>query len=172
MAARFIVFFCIIAAVLLGLYCFPYKERGISERWFQLYLSGYAHLVGALLSPIDASVVVAGNVLRGRFSMAIIKTCDAMEINILLVSAIAAFPASLRRKLVVLPVALALLVAANIGRLVILYLVGIHLPGVFDRLHFEVFPLLMMAAAVLVFFGAVRVMTPGVIVPDGEPHVP
>ena len=157
---RFLLLFGAIAAVLFGAYCFPYKERGMSEGLFHTYLSGYAHFVGMLLSWIDPSIRVTENVLSGRFSMAIIKTCDAMEVNILLVSATAAFPAPWRRKAIVLPVALVLLVLTNVFRLVALYLIGIYMPSAFEVMHFEVFPLVMVAAAALLFVGSIRVMAP------------
>ena len=156
----FLLRFGLIAAGLFGLYCFPYAENGFSEGWFHHYLNGYAELVGFLLSKLDPTVAVHGNVLSGRFSMSIIKTCDAMEINILTVSAIAAFPGPWKRKLVAVPVALAVLVSVNIARLISLYFVGVYRPNAFEFLHFELFPLVMVAVSVLLLLGAVRIMRP------------
>ena len=156
---RFLLTFGTIALVLLGLYNFPYKELGFSEDWFHAYLSGYASMVGTLLSFVDSSVTVSGNVLMGRFSMVIIKTCDAMEVNILLIAAIGAFPAGLRIKAVVLPLSILLLVTANVLRLTTLYLSGIYLPSLFDTLHYEIWPLLMIIVAVLIYLLSMRLMT-------------
>lgn len=158
--------------VLLGLYSFPYQENGISESFFRIYLSGYAQVVAGVLSRIDPTLLVMGNVLMGQFSMVIIKTCDAMEVNILLISAVAAFPAPLVRKVLVLPATLSLVVSTNVIRLILLYLAGMYFPSAFEALHFDVFPLLMVVAGVLIFLFSIRLLSPSVHEPKGVPHAP
>jgi len=80
-----------IAALLFGIYSYPYADNGTMAAATQRYLSGYAHMVGAVLSLLDPHVVVRANRIDGwAFSMSIVKTCDAMEVNILLASALAA----------------------------------------------------------------------------------
>jgi exosortase/archaeosortase family protein len=139
--------FALIAAGLFAVYCFPYAENGFSERLFISYLRGYALTAGSLLRLVEPSVVVSDNNVIGRFSMSIIKSCDAMEANILFSAAILAFPGAWRRKAVALVAGLAMLVAANLVRLCSLYYVGVYLPSSFEFMHVEVWPLLMMAAA-------------------------
>jgi len=59
----------------------------------EAYLSWYARIVGSVISAIDSHVVVSGNRIVGpMFSIRIVQTCDAMEVTILLVAALAAFP--------------------------------------------------------------------------------
>ena len=133
-----------IAAPLFAVYSYPYAENGAMAAGIQSYLASYAHLVGAVLSVLDAHVVVTGNRIDGRtFSMTIIKTCDAMEVNILLAAALAAFPMPFVRRLIAVLVSLLALVLINVLRLTMLYWLGIHLPTWFDRTHEILAPLLM-----------------------------
>jgi exosortase/archaeosortase family protein len=116
-------------------------------------------MVGALLSLFDPSIIVSNTTISGRFSMMIVKNCDAMEVKILLLSAITAFPASLRYKAVLLLLGLVALIAANIVRLSSLYVVGIYAPDAFDFLHYELWPLLLVFIAVALFLLSIRIMS-------------
>lgn len=146
-----------VALPLLGVYFYPYAEGGAWMAGIRSYLAAYAKAVGALVSLFDPQIVVGGTTLRGpRFSMQIVKTCDAMEVNILLVAALAAFPMPLMRRLLVTLASLALIASVNIGRLCMLYWVGVHAPGWFDRIHQTLAPLLMVAAALAIFLLATR----------------
>ncbi|HEY2903434.1 MAG TPA: archaeosortase/exosortase family protein [Polyangia bacterium] len=136
-----------IAGALFALYAFPYQESGLSERWFQSYLQGYAHLAGRLLAVVDRQVTIDGNLIAGRYALRIVKTCDAMEANLLFLAAILAFPAPWRRKMVALVAGLIVLVLANVLRICSLYFVGVHAPGAFETVHVEIWPLLMIVVA-------------------------
>jgi exosortase/archaeosortase family protein len=144
---RFVIGFVAVAAVLFGLYCFPYAENGVSEGWFTSYLSAYARVAGGVLSLIESNVTVAGTNIVGRFSLEIGKNCDAMEANILLLAAIVAFPSPWRRRLASVAVGLAILIAANVLRICSLYYVGVYFPTSFELMHLEVWPLLLIALA-------------------------
>jgi len=141
-AWRFALRFVGVAAGLFAIYAFPYAENGISERWFTAYLSAYARAVGAVLSLVEPSISVSGKLIYGRIALEIVKTCDAMEINILFCAAVAAFPGRLSRKLAVLLGGLAALIACNVLRICSLYFIGIHFPSKFELAHLEVLPLL------------------------------
>jgi exosortase/archaeosortase family protein len=144
---RFAMSFAAIAGTLFVVYCFPYAENGISERLFSSYLDGYARAAGSVLRVFEPQIVVQGNNILGRFSMTIIKSCDAMEANILFCAAILAFPAPWGRKGIAALAGLGALVAANVARLCCLYYVGIYLPSSFEFMHVDVWPLLMMVVA-------------------------
>jgi exosortase/archaeosortase family protein len=148
---RFVVGATAIAGVLFGLYCFPYDRVGGSERWFTMYLEAYAHAVGSLLRLFEPNIVVSGATIQGRFAMSIVKSCDAMEANILFCAATLAFPGRLWRRAVATLVGLAALVAFNVVRLCCLYYVGENFRSAFDVAHMEVWPLLMVAFAVVDF---------------------
>lgn len=144
---RFALAFGAISAVLLGVYAFPYQELGLSEAWFNGYLSGYARLVGSVLGCVDAGVHVDGTLITGRYSLRIVKTCDAMEANALFSAAVLALGGPWLKKLGALVLGLGALVAANVLRIATLYYAGALAPGTFRVLHEEVWPLVLVAFA-------------------------
>jgi exosortase/archaeosortase family protein len=153
---RFVVTFAAIATGLFALYYFPYQENGLSERWASLLLETYAHAVGAVLRLFEPGVTVSGNVIAGRFGMSIVKSCDAMEANMLFAAAVLALPFAWWRKGAALLVGLAALVAMNVLRLFCLYYVGVYLPARFEVMHIDVWPVLMIAFTVLDFYLCIR----------------
>ncbi len=159
-APSFVLWFLGIAGLGLAAYYFPYEEAGIhSNRVFNAYLAGYARMTGAVLGLVDHGVTVAGATISGRFSMQIVRSCDAMEANILFFAAMLAFRAPWRRKALALTAGLAALVGCNVARLVCLYFVGIHARSQFDFAHYEAWPLAMVAFATVDFLLCARWMT-------------
>lgn len=150
---RFALTFIVVAGVLFSLYSFPYRPDGTAERWFHKYLAAYAHLAGAVLSVFDRAVRVNGTVIDGRFSLNIVKSCDAMEANLLFVAAIFAWPARWRRKLTAAVLGVIALVGVNVIRICTLYAIGVHFPTAFEFFHIEFWPLLIIAVAMAEFVG-------------------
>jgi exosortase/archaeosortase family protein len=148
---RFAIVFVAVAGSLLTLYSFPYAEHGVREDWFVSYLAVYARLAGSVLRLIDHTVHVVGADIVGRVSFTVAKNCDAMDVNILFVSAIVAFPAPWSRRAVGIGAGLVLLVVINILRIVSLYFVDVHWPGAFEYLHAEIWPFAIVALAVAGF---------------------
>jgi exosortase/archaeosortase family protein len=142
----------LIAAALFVAYFYPYPEDSSVAMTVRSYLAGYARIVGAMVSAFEPNVVVDGSTIHGpRFSMRMVRTCDAMEVNILLLATIAAFPMPLWRRFVIAPAAVLTLVFVNIARLCVLYWLGAHAPSWFDRTHQTLAPLFMVASALVVF---------------------
>jgi exosortase/archaeosortase family protein len=145
-----------IAAPLFAVYFYPYAENGVMAAGVHSYLAGYAKLIGTLISAFDSHVVVNGELIAGpMFSMRIIRTCDAMEVNILLVAALAGFPMRLRRRLAAVLVSVFLLVLVNVIRIGALYWLGAHAPTWFDRAHQTFAPLCMVVCATAIFLVAI-----------------
>jgi exosortase/archaeosortase family protein len=141
-----------IAAALFVAYFYPFPEDSSVTLAVRSYLASYARIVGDLVSVFEPNVAVDGSTIHGPlFSMRIVRTCDAMEVNILLLAAIAAFPMPLWRRFVLAPAAVLVLVFANIARLCLLYWLGAHAPSWFDRTHQTLAPLFMVASALAVF---------------------
>jgi exosortase/archaeosortase family protein len=141
-----------IAAPLFAIYCYPYVEGGAMAAGIRAYLSDYAEMVGIAISAFDPHVVVRGNRIDGRmFSISIVKTCDAMEVNILLAAALAGFPMPTLRRLVTIFVSVLSLILLNVFRLCVLYWLGAHAPTWFDRAHEILAPLFMVACALAIF---------------------
>jgi exosortase/archaeosortase family protein len=150
--ARFVIGFGVIAAVLLGLYAFPYAELGLPETWFNGYLSAYARLVGRVLGIFESGLRVDDTLITGGYSLRIVKTCDAMEANILFAAAVLAIPGPWSRKLNALALGLFALIALNVIRISSLYYAGIYAPRAFGVLHEEIWPAVLVVFAGLEFF--------------------
>jgi exosortase/archaeosortase family protein len=153
LGTRFALKYALIAGAMFAIYAFPFELFGAKHDWLAGYLAAYAHLAGAVVSVFESGVVVTGARIGGRFPMEIVRNCDAIEVNILFVSAVLAFPASWRRRVIALAIGLPALIALNVLRICALYAVGIHAPQQFALVHEQVFPLLLVLAAALTFLG-------------------
>jgi exosortase/archaeosortase family protein len=153
---RFALTFVGVAAVLFAVYAFPYAPHGPAARVFESYLSAYARLAGRLVWVFDRQASVAGNVIEGRYSLRIVKTCDAMEANMLFLAAMVAFPAPWRRKLLAAAAGIVGLIVANVLRIGSLYLIGVYAPHSFDLFHAELWPPVLVAIALCEFLLLVR----------------
>jgi exosortase/archaeosortase family protein len=166
---RFVLSFVLIAGVLFSLYSFPYREGSWPERWSQGYLRAYAHMAGWVLSIFERSVVVSGQDISGRYALRIIRGCDAVDAQILLLAALlASHVYSWRWRIAGALAGLAVIMTANVARICCLYYVGFLAPAYFDFFHHEFWPLLLIVFATATFLlwskiaaaggGAVRVV--------------
>ena len=153
---RFALSYAAIAAALFAIYAFPFELFGAQHDWLEGYLRMFARLAGGALSLVDHGVSVSGTIINGRFPLQIVRNCDAAEVNILFGSAVMAFPAPWPRRLACLGVGISLLVTANVLRICSLYFVGVHHAAWFKTLHEEVWPLLLVGTAALLFLRAAR----------------
>jgi exosortase/archaeosortase family protein len=150
-ARRFAIRFVALAGVLLAVYYFPYSKDSTTKSFFDSYLHGYAAMAGGVLHWFEPTLVVRGQEIIGRYSLRIVKTCDAMDTQILLASAILSWPTLLRfRALAALSGALAMSVL-NVIRICSLYYVGLHFPSFFDFAHLELWPAVIVLASVAGF---------------------
>ncbi|HEX7669596.1 MAG TPA: exosortase H [Polyangiaceae bacterium] len=148
---HFALWFAATAGVLFAVYTFPYRENGISESGFTAYLSWYARLTGHVLALFDPSVTVHGQDIVGRYNLRIVKSCDAMEANILFVAAVLAFPESWKKRVIGVALGVPLLVAINVLRICSLYYIGIHVPKAFEFFHLELWPLVLIGSGLAAF---------------------
>ena len=156
---RFAVTYVLIAGVLFSIYGFPFELFGARSDWLTPYLEAYARLAGGALQLFDPRVSVSGSRIDGRFALQIVRNCDAIEIKILFASAVLAFPAPLLRRGIVLLRGLAILVAANVLRIMCLYYIGVYSAGSFAVAHEEILPLLLVAITALLFLVSIRQLT-------------
>lgn len=82
----------------------------------------------------------------------VIYACTSLPATVLLLSAILAFPATWRRKLVGLVVGGAILYAINLLRLVVLFYCFIYWPSFYEKLHLTVWQSLLVVLAILIFW--------------------
>ncbi|MFT3927727.1 MAG: archaeosortase/exosortase family protein [Myxococcales bacterium] len=130
---------------LMVLYYFPYDPSGSVGRSLQEYLTLQARLSGWLIGIFDPSVRVEGTSIDGAYSLLIVKTCSALDLQALYAGAVLTFPARARFKALGLALGLAALNLLNLTRVALLYLVGAHSPARFDEVHEEWMPLLLVA---------------------------
>ena len=150
-ALGFVVVFSLLACILLGLYYFPY-ENGTSVRaCIEAYLHGYTAVAGAVLSVFDHSVQVRGHDIIGRYSLRIVRTCDAMDVKILYVSAVFAWPAAWERRVAAAVLGVTSLFVVNVARICALYYVGVLAPAYFKFAHHELLPAFVLVVAVGAF---------------------
>ena len=148
---KFVSVFMLTASVLLGIYYFPYAEGTVMKDWISSYLHAYAAVAGAVLHWLDASVRVHGQEIVGRYSLRIVRTCDAMDVEILFVSAVLAWPAPWRCKAVAAIAGATMLLVVNVARICSLYYIGIYVPAYFQVAHHELLPALILVMAVGAF---------------------
>jgi exosortase/archaeosortase family protein len=158
--------YALIAGVGFVAYGFPYAESGISERGFELYLQAYARVVGTVLGWFEPGLVVHGTHLVGRFPLEIAKNCDAAEANILLASALLAFPAPIARRIMALAIGVMLLALLNVVRISSLYFIGLHARSWFDAAHLELWPLVLIGFAAVEFLLLARWLLDQRVMPD------
>jgi exosortase/archaeosortase family protein len=157
---RFALTFLAIAAALFTVYAFPFELFGAKQDWLHGYLAAYARLAGGALGLFERGLVIDDTLIQGRFSLQIVRNCDAADVNILFASALLAFPANFRSKAPLLLAGVCALVAANVLRICTLYYVGVYAPARFKVVHEEVWPLLLVMWTVGVFVLCVRRLEP------------
>jgi exosortase/archaeosortase family protein len=147
-AAKFIA----LVAVWSFVYSFPYPKGSIAQAALTAHLELCARLAGGVLRLFDPLVHVSGQQIVGRYALQIVKDCDAMDVIILLVSAVVTFPSTWKNRLLGAVLGVAFVYALNLARICSLYFVGIHFPNQFELAHREIWPLLMVVATVAGFF--------------------
>ena len=143
----FLLRFTVIAGVLSSLYAFPYAPEAAINGFIARYLEVYATAAGAVVRLFDPAVRVSGAEIFGRYSLSIVKDCDAMDVNILLAAAVISFPASAGRRAVGIVAGLVLVMLANLTRICALYFIGSAAPRAFEFAHRELFPLILVVLA-------------------------
>lgn len=98
-----------------------------------------AGLAGAALRILGEEAQVYGrHIASPRYSLLVSHGCDAVQPIALLISAMIATPAAIRRKLIGAIVGVAILVSLNVVRVISLYYIGVFIPKYFDVMHLEV----------------------------------
>jgi exosortase/archaeosortase family protein len=130
----------------LALY-FPHRPDSLAGRALAGYVRLQAIASGALVHLFDRSVTVTANIIAGRFNLAIILDCAAVDAQALFAATVLAFPAPWKKKLLGLGAGIAAITVVNLGRIVTLYFVGANWPRYFNFLHEDLFQFGIIAAA-------------------------
>jgi exosortase/archaeosortase family protein len=154
-SVRFVLTFALVSGCLLGVYYFPYSDGGSAKKWLDAYLHGYAASAGLVLSWLEPHIEVTGQTIVGRYSLRIVRTCDAMDVTILLLAAVLSWPSRWTRRLVAAAVGIGALFLVNIVRICSLYYVGVYFPSSFELAHLEIWPAIILLVALGIFFGLI-----------------
>jgi exosortase/archaeosortase family protein len=91
----------------------------------------------------EGSNVAQGTILNSpRYAITILPACTSLESVFFFGAALLAFPAPFSRKLIGILVGAVAILALNQVRVIVLFLVGVHLTSFFDTLHEEAWGLI------------------------------
>ncbi len=146
---RFVVVFALLMGVFYGLFYTPPWESPTLNDIIDQYLKAYAEVSGAILRVLGNDARVHGkSITASRFSVRIVRGCDALEATALFVSAVLAAPVAWRRKVGGVVGGVLLLALVNVTRIVSLFYIGIYYPDWFEAMHIEVWQSVFIVLAV------------------------
>ena len=117
-----------------------------------------AAILGSILSPFGKTVVNGVQLSFAGFSMEIIDECTAIFSAIVYCSCVLAYPATLKKKGMGIAFGIPCLYAINIFRLMILALVGVSHPGLFEFVHVYLWQASFIIFVVVVFLLWVKLL--------------
>jgi exosortase family protein XrtM len=105
-----------------------------------------AHIVN-IISPGEKAAAQNGKIVSQNSALEIAKGCEGIEGILLIVAAVCAFPAGLRKKSTGLVLGILLIYCLNLTRIVGLWFTLRHKPALFDIMHIYV------GQTYIIFFG-------------------
>lgn len=138
--------------VLLLLFELPLFVPAIDRNVIRPFTVGIAQVSAAIIRMTGTPVTVAGTLISGTcFSVDIQNGCNGVEATLFLVAAILAFPAPARSRALATLAGTAVIQAANLVRVVSLYLIGCHRREWFETFHLAIWQTVIFALAMLYF---------------------
>jgi len=145
--------FLLIFGVLLAMF---YVFVGFSSFYNRRFVPWHHHLIakvsGDVLAVFGQDIRVKGaSIFSPRFSVNIIRGCDAVEAIALYVCAVLAFPLPFLKKIPGMIAGILLLLILNLVRIVSLFLIGVYSPRIFALMHIDVWQALFIFFDVLLW---------------------
>jgi exosortase H (IPTLxxWG-CTERM-specific) len=138
--------------VLLAVLYFLVAWNPVNDAVIVPFTAGIARVSGAVLNLLGAGVTVSGTEIRSRaFAVGIENGCNGVETALLFGSAVLAFPAPWKRKLLGLALGFAAIQLINLIRVVSLFWIGVHRPALFSASHTVVWQSVVVLCGVLLF---------------------
>ena len=145
---RFVVLFLVLVAVMFTVLAL----RPVNDAVVVPFTAGVARLSGAVLGLLGEDITVAGCDLRSpRFAVTVYNGCNGVITSLIFVSAVLAFPASLRSKATGIVVGLVAIQVINLVRILALFYTGVFLPELFDEAHVVIWQSLVILAGVVLW---------------------
>ena len=127
------------------------------ERMLYAYLGANASLANGILHWFGEDSQVAETTIRSsHYAITVRRGCDAIEPSWFFCAAILSFPVPVARKLPGIVAGAVLLQALNLVRIVSLYFIGIYYPKFFGTAHLEIWPMMFILAALLLWIGWIQ----------------
>ena len=147
LALKFLLIFGVMLAVF---YVFIAFSSFYSKRFVPVHHHLIAKVSGYVLAVLGQEITVTGKSISSpRFSVNIIRGCDAVEPIALFLCAVLAFPLPFLKKLPGMIAGTLLLLILNLVRIVSLFLIGVYSPRFFALTHLDVWQALFIFFAVL-----------------------
>jgi len=159
---KFLVIFGILLAVF---YVFTAFSQFYSKRFLPSYHHWIAEVSGSLLATLGLDTTVTGvSIYSPKFSVNIVRGCDAVEAIALYVCAVLAFPLPFLKRLPGMIAGALLLSVLNLVRVVSLFLIGVYSRRIFDLMHIDVWQAIFIFLAVLLWILWLLWATPSQVV--------
>jgi exosortase H (IPTLxxWG-CTERM-specific) len=144
----FLVRFC----VLLGIFYFLVAWRPVNDAVIVPFTAGIARVSGGILNIFGEKVTVEGTKIHSEnFAVGIENGCNGVETALLFGSAVLAFPAPWKRRLIGLLLGFAAIQLINLLRVVSLFWIGAHRPNLFSTSHTVLWQSAVVLCGVLLF---------------------
>ena len=128
--------FCLLFLVLLVGFSILLSQRSIEQLFSTPITAFIASQAAWILKVIGMDVYARGVSISGEgFSVEILGNCNAIFETMLFLSAIIAFPASIKEKILGGGLGTIFIYLLNLIRVVVLYLIGVYAPDFFDESH-------------------------------------
>ena len=113
----------------------------------------YAFLAGTFVNLFGYSVsIVRDTISNSEFSISIKNGCDGVEGLAIFLCAILIYPAIISQKIKGILLGFSFLIMLNLIRVISLYLIGIHLPSLFDVMHESIWQVLFILLTLVALF--------------------
>jgi exosortase H (IPTLxxWG-CTERM-specific) len=134
----------------IGLFYILWISSFGSTHLFEPVISFYAAASGKILAWLGYNVSVTGTLIySSTFNLSIKRGCDAIEATAMFVSAVLAFPASIRKKILGIIIGIVTLMLVNFIRIITLFITGLTHPALFNFMHDQIWQIIYIAIAVL-----------------------
>lgn len=147
---RFILIFLVCLVTLFALDVMQPVDRHVIEP----FNAALAQVSVWVMHPFDADPFVAGKIIRSTasgFAISIERACNGIEAVIILVSAMLAFPAPWRSKLIGVGIGFVAIQAVNVLRIISLFYLGKWNQSWFEFFHLYLWQALIVLDALVVF---------------------
>ena len=137
---------------LLVVFYLAVAARPVNDAVIVPFTAGIARVSGAMLNVLGEAVTVAGTEIRSpSFAVNIENGCNGVETALLFGSAVLAFPAPWKRRLLGLALGFAAIQAVNLVRVISLFWIGAHRPSLFSASHTVLWQSAVVLCGVLLF---------------------